>query len=135
MFELNLKLFTQKSSKKIIIVLRDFEAENEDLSSIKQTILSDINKIWTEISKPPEFTQHSPDSFFSFDFYPMSNKIFKPDAFLTDANRLRSMFELDSDTRIFSNNVTSVPADGLAIYCEQVWNAICNEKDLDIVFT
>ena len=54
-FEQNLKLFQQESEKKIIIVLRDFDNEVDDISKLKESIMADMIKIWNEIPKPDEF--------------------------------------------------------------------------------
>ena len=45
-FEVNLKLFSKNSRKKVLIVLRDFSAEEDDGERITQRIIKDISAIW-----------------------------------------------------------------------------------------
>ena len=67
-FEQNLKLFQQESEKKIIIVLRDFDSEVDDISKLKESIMADMYKIWNEIPKPDEFKDQPCSKYFKFEF-------------------------------------------------------------------
>jgi hypothetical protein len=51
-FEVNLKLFDQSSSKKLLFILRDFDDRGNNGDKIKRALLSDVKKIWQEIYKP-----------------------------------------------------------------------------------
>ena len=51
-FECNLKLFGQSSSKKLIFVLRDFDDRGNNTERITNLLQTDINNIWNEIHKP-----------------------------------------------------------------------------------
>jgi hypothetical protein len=51
-FEVNLKLFDQNCSKKLLFVLRDFTDKGENRTRIKNAIQTDIRKLWSEIIKP-----------------------------------------------------------------------------------
>ena len=51
-FEVNLKLFDQHCSKKMLFVLRDFNAGVNNPDHIKEAIRTDIKNIWAEIHKP-----------------------------------------------------------------------------------
>ncbi len=49
-FEVNLKLFSNQSRKKVLFVLRDF-LPKDNFEKIKQSILDDISEIWKKIYK------------------------------------------------------------------------------------
>jgi hypothetical protein len=63
-FEVNLKLFDQKSSKKLLFVLRDFDDRGNNFERIKGILESDLDKIWAEIYKPDKFLKSKPSDFF-----------------------------------------------------------------------
>lgn len=79
-FEVNLKLFDQHSSKKLLFVLRDYDSRIQ-FDTIKAMIDKDLKQIWSEIYKPEKYANSSPDDFFSFEFAMMPHKIFQPDEF------------------------------------------------------
>ena len=74
-FEVNLKLFDQHSSKKLLFVLRDYDSRIQ-FDTIKAMIDKDLNQIWAEIYKPEKYADSSPADFFSFEFAMMPHKIF-----------------------------------------------------------
>ena len=45
-FEVNLKLFSKQSRKKVLFVLRDFSALEDNGERIKKNLTNNINKIW-----------------------------------------------------------------------------------------
>ena len=61
-FEVNLKLFEQHSSKKLVFVLRDFDGKAPE--NIKNLIGTDIRNIWSEILKPDQYAESNPEDFF-----------------------------------------------------------------------
>jgi len=63
-FEVNLKLFDQKSSKKLLFVLRDFVDKGNNFDRIREILENDLNKIWGEIYKPDKFANSKPSDFF-----------------------------------------------------------------------
>ena len=79
-FEVNLKLFDQHASKKLLFVLRDYSS-SIPFAQIKSMIDKDLKQIWSEIYKPEQYADSSPEDFFSFEFVMMPHKIFEPDAF------------------------------------------------------
>ena len=52
-FEVNLKLFDQSSSKKLLFVLRDYD-NRVPPETIKGMIDNDMRQIWSEIYKPEQ---------------------------------------------------------------------------------
>ena len=53
-FEVNLKLFDQHSSKKLLFVLRDYD-NRVPFEQIKAMIDQDLRQIWSEIYKPEQY--------------------------------------------------------------------------------
>lgn len=63
-FEVNLKLFDQKSNKKLLFVLRDFDDRGNSFEKIKGILEGDLLKIWSEIYKPEKYANSTPQDFF-----------------------------------------------------------------------
>ena len=133
-FEMNLKLFEQKTAKKIIIFLRDFDASRNKKDKIESLILEDIKKIWSEIKIPEQYAGKGPESFFSFEFITLPHLIYKAQDFKDEIQNLRKRLDKNDENYFFSNlsSIKNVPADGLKQYVTQIWNDILNDKDLDI---
>ena len=74
-FEVNLKLFDQSASKKLLFVLRDYDNRIE-FQKIMNMLDKDLNKIWSEIYKPEKYAGSTPQDFFKFEFACLPNKIF-----------------------------------------------------------
>ncbi len=73
-FEVNLKLFDQKSSKKLLFVLRDFVDKGNNFDKIKEILEKDLDKIWAEIYKPDKFANSKPTDFFKFEYCMLPHK-------------------------------------------------------------
>ena len=133
-FEMNLKLFEQKTAKKIIIFLRDFDPTRNRKDKIEGLILEDIHKIWKDIKIPEKYAGKGPENFFSFEFITLPHLIYRPKDFKDEIENLRKRLVKDSPNYFFSNlsSIKNVPADGLKQYVTQIWTDIMNEKDLDI---
>ena len=133
-FEMNLKLFEQKTAKKIIIFLRDFDASRNRKDKIESLILKDIHKIWKEIKIPEKFAGKGPENFFSFEFITLPHLIYKKDDFNTEIENLRKRLDKNDQNYFFNNlsSIKNVPADGLKQYVNQIWKDIINDKDLNI---
>lgn len=71
---MNLKLFDQKSSKKLLFVLRDFDARGNNAARIQGILESDLNRIWSEIYKPDKFANSKPSDFFQFEYCMLPHK-------------------------------------------------------------
>lgn len=123
-FEVNLKLFDQHSSKKLLFVLRDFDSRIA-FDTIKQMIDKDLKQIWSEIYKPEKYANSQHSDFFSFEFAMMPHKIFQPDDFMAKATELRGRFdEGAADTLFLTSSDSNIPADGLPIFIDQTWQVI-----------
>ena len=133
-FEMNLKLFEQKTAKKIIIFLRDFDPTRNQKDKIQSLILEDIHKIWKEIKIPEAYAGKGPEHFFSFEFITLPHLIYRKDDFNNEILNLRKRFDKNDENYFFNNlsSIKNVPADGLKQYVTQIWTDILNDKDLDI---
>ena len=131
-FEMNLKLFEQKTAKKIIIFLRDFDPSRNRKDKIESLILDDIHKIWKEIKLPEKFEGKGPENFFSFEFITLPHLIYKKEDFDKEIINLRKRLDKNNENYFFSNlsSIKNVPADGLKQYVNQIWTDILNDKDI-----
>ena len=133
-FEMNLKLFEQKTAKKIIIFLRDFDPSRNKKDKIESLILEDIHKIWAEIKIPEAYAGKGPENFFSFEFITLPHLIYREKDFKEQICNLRARLDKNNPDYFFNNlnSIKNVPADGLKQYVNQIWTDIINDKDLDI---
>lgn len=141
-FEQNLKLIKQESEKKIIIVLRDFDSEVDDLVKLKESIMADMNTIWNEIPKPDSFKGQPASKYFKFEFMTLAHKFYKVEKFNEGIEEIKSRLKRERDdnkTGANSNSVFSlvnydknVPIDGFYKYALDMWTTILNNKDLNI---
>ena len=133
-FQMNLKLFEQKTAKKIIIFLRDFDPSRNRKDKIESLILEDIHKIWKEIKIPEKYEGKGPENFFSFEFITLPHLIYKKDEFDEEIENLRKRLDKNNENYFFANlsSIKNVPADGLKQYVIQIWKDILSDKDLDI---
>lgn len=86
---MNLKLFDQKSSKKLLFVLRDFDTRGNNAARIQGILESDLNRIWSEIYKPEKFANSKPSDFFQFEYCMLPHKIFEEENFFKAAQDLK----------------------------------------------
>ena len=141
-FEQNLKLFQQESEKKIIIVLRDFDSEVDDISKLKESIMADMYKIWNEIPKPDEFKDQPCSKYFKFEFLTLAHKFYKTEKFNQGIEEIKERLRRNKDDNKTGANANSifnlvnydknVPIDGFYKYCLDIWTNILNNKDLNI---
>ena len=141
-FEQNLKLFQQESEKKIIIVLRDFDSEKDDIVKLKEDIMNDMRQIWEEIPKPDAFKGQPASKFFKFEFMTLAHKFYKEEKFKEGIEEIKKRLKREKDDNktganpnsVFSlvNYDKNVPIDGLYKYCLDMWTSILNNKDLNI---
>ena len=141
-FEQNLKLFQQESEKKIIIVLRDFDSKVDDISKLKEGIMSDMIKIWNEIPKPEEFKDQPCSKYFKFEFITLAHKFYQTEKFNEGIEEIKERLKRGKDDNKTGANANSifnlvnydknVPIDGFYKYCLDIWTNILNNKDLNI---
>ena len=141
-FEQNLKLFQQESEKKIIIVLRDFDSNIDDLSKLKESIMKDMRQIWNEIPKPEAFKDKQFSQYFKFEFLTLAHKFYQEEKFKEGIEEIKQKLRREKDDNKTGNNPNSifslvnyeknVPIDGFYKYTFDMWTSILNNKDLNI---
>ncbi|KAF2854972.1 GTP-binding protein-like protein Sey1, partial [Plenodomus tracheiphilus IPT5] len=147
-FEVNLQLFV-KDSKTIpksllFFVIRD-HLGTTPLRNLQNTLIQDLSKLWSTISKPNGLENSRIEDYFDFAFVALPHKILQPEKFEEAVTKLSLRFrEGYSDPRksglidessapIFLPQYhRRIPADGFPIYAEGVWDQIVNNKDLDL---
>lgn len=103
-FEVNLKLFDQKSSKKLLFVLRDFDDRGNSFERIQGILQADLDKIWAEIYKPEKFANSKPSDFFQFEYCMMPHKMYQEEQFYEKAKELKGRFAVGATNSLFLND-------------------------------
>ncbi|KIV99138.1 uncharacterized protein PV09_09169 [Verruconis gallopava] len=147
-FEVNLQLFI-KDSKSIprsllFFVIRDYIG-NTPLSNLRNTLLSDLSRLWDSISKPEGLETSKIHDYFDFAFEALPHKILMPEKFDAAVEQLSTRFKEgykdpkkqgllndDESPLLLPEYHRRIPADGFSVYAEGVWNQIVNNKDLDL---
>lgn len=147
-FEVNLQLFLKDkkatSRSLIYFVIRDFLGTTP-LQNLRNTLMQDLSKIWTSLSKPQGLENSSIDDYFDFAFTALPHKIYAADKFDQAVKDMSTRFrEAQRDPRrdplrsefesgvFLSEYHRRIPADGLPHYAEGIWDQIVNNKDLDL---
>jgi hypothetical protein len=134
-FEVNLELFQQKGKSKTLLffVVRD-HLGNVPLNELSQTIKEDLEKIWTELSKPSGLEKCSITDFFDFMFFGLPHKILMPKDFDEQSKVLAKCFyDKDHSNYVFRPQYHKmIPADGFTHFVESIWEQIITNKNLDL---
>lgn len=149
-FEVNLQLFLkdrQSTPRSLLFfVIRD-HIGNTPLANLRNTLVQDLSKMWSSISKPPGLENSRIEDYFDFAFAALPHKILQPDKFVDEVRRLGNRFvtgsrssktqqdrgEQELEGGVFLPEYhRRIPADGFSVYAEGVWDQIVNNKDLDL---
>ncbi|KAH6695812.1 RHD3/Sey1, partial [Plectosphaerella plurivora] len=145
-FEVNLQLFLKDKQSNIrsllFFVIRDHLGVTP-LAALRNTLVQDLSKIWTSISKPPGLENSRIEDYFDFGFAALPHKILQPDKFTTEVQKLGTRFTAGHRTQgdasqefegglFLPEYHRRIPADGFSVYAEGVWDQIVNNKDLDL---
>ncbi|CAP71009.1 uncharacterized protein PODANS_6_3800 [Podospora anserina S mat+] len=143
-FEVNLQLFLKDRQSQtrslLFFVIRDFVG-NTPLENLRTTLITDLSKIWSSISKPQGLEDSKIEDYFDFAFSALPHKIYQPEKFLAEVDRLGARFTTghrSTKDQEFGGGVflpeyhRRIPADGLSVYAGGVWDQIVNNKDLDL---
>lgn len=134
-FEINLRFFNQEATKQILFIIRDFNSEQDNLQRVEKIMTEDVQKIWNEIKKPKQFDGVPATQFFELKFYTTSNYEYRPDAFSADVANLAKRLRDPNNPEFYFKSVDTsknVPFDGLYKFCENVWDAIKENKELNL---
>ncbi len=124
----------------LFFVIRD-HIGNTPLANLRDTLIQDLTRIWSTISKPQGLENSKIDDYFDFAFAALPHKILQPDKFLEEVDKLSTRFTAghrSTKDQEYAGGVflpeyhRRIPADGLSIYAEGVWDQIVNNKDLDL---
>ncbi|EEP78533.1 protein sey1 [Uncinocarpus reesii 1704] len=144
-FEVNLQLFLKdkRSSPRSLLffVIRDFLGTTP-LQNLQNTLMQDLQRIWTSLSKPSGLEDSRIEDYFDFEFAALPHKNFQPDKFVAEVKKLTLRFR-EGHREPSKHNKTEggiflpeyhrrIPADGFAVYAEGIWDQIVNNKDLDL---
>jgi protein SEY1 len=111
------------------------------MENLRNTLIQDLTKIWTSISKPQGLEKSKIDDYFDFAFAALPHKILQPDQFVAEVGKLGTRFvagHRSTKDQEFTGGVflpeyhRRIPADGFSVYAEGIWDQIVNNKDLDL---
>lgn len=149
-FEVNLQLFQKDKQSAprslLFFVIRD-HIGHTPLSNLRNTLVQDLTKIWSSISKPQGLENSRIEDNFDFAFAALPHKILQPEKFVTEVQQLGKRFVAGSSRTkdqgghgeqelaggvFLPEYHRRIPADGFSIYAEGVWDQIVSNKDLDL---
>ncbi|KAI9836214.1 MAG: Dynamin-like GTPase that mediates homotypic ER fusion [Sarea resinae] len=149
-FEVNLQLFLKDKNSTprslLFFVIRD-HIGTTPLANLRDTLIQDLQRIWSSLSKPPGLEKSKIEDYFDFGFAALPHKILQPDKFVADVAklgtrftegyrgpreaRIRADYELEGGVFLPEYH-RRIPADGFSVYAEGIWDQIVNNKDLDL---
>ncbi|KAL2353318.1 GTP-binding protein Sey1 [Cryomyces antarcticus] len=148
-FEVNLQLFLKDRSTTLrsllFFVIRD-HLGTTPLKNLRSTLLQDLSRIWSTLSKPPGLEESKLEDYFDVAFVALPHKILQPERFISEVEKLGTRFRegyrdpkksglsLDeqSEPILLPEYHRRIPADGFSIYAQGIWDQIVNNKDLDL---
>ena len=147
-FEVNLQLFLKdrKSTHRSLLffVVRDFLGTTP-LQNLRNTLMQDLTRIWSSLSKPPGMEKSQIQDYFDLAFSALPHKLYQPEQFTKEVGKMAARFReghrdgrRDALLGEFEGGVflpeyhRRIPADGFSHYAEGVWDQIVNNKDLDL---
>ncbi|KAL6793592.1 root hair defective 3 GTP-binding protein [Trichoderma sp. SZMC 28013] len=147
-FEVNLQLFLKDKNSTprslLFFVIRDHIGVTP-LSALQNTLIQDLTKIWSSISKPEGLEQSRIEDYFDFGFAALPHKILQGEKFESEVALLGARFTTGHRVGKGDDGVAEteggillpeyhrrIPADGLSVYTEGIWDQIVNNKDLDL---
>ncbi|SCW01530.1 LAFE_0E01706g1_1 [Lachancea fermentati] len=135
-FEVNLSLFGHKKNDHkvlLLFVIRDHIGVTP-LSSLQETLETELVSIWSQLSKPEGTEESSLYDFFDLKFAALAHKLLQPDQFMEGVKKLGDSFTLEKrDSSYFKPDYHhNLPLDGWTMYAENCWEQIETNKDLDL---
>lgn len=135
-FEVNLSLFGKNhSGHKVLLlfVIRDHVGITP-LTSLRESLVTELEKVWSELNKPVECENSSLYDFFDLEFVGLGHKLLQADQFQEGVKRLGDSFALkNSNPYYFKPQYHhNLPLDGWIMYSENCWEQVENNRDLDL---
>lgn len=129
----------------LFFVIRD-HIGHTPLSNLRATLLADLSKLWSTLSKPPGLEHSKIEDYFDFAFVALPHKILQPEKFVSEVQKLGTRFReghgdpnksalfLDeqSGPLLLPEYHRRIPADGFSMYASGIWDQIEANKDLDL---
>ncbi|CAG8471770.1 8937_t:CDS:10 [Scutellospora calospora] len=140
-FERKSALFSMATSNVIIVNLWEHQVGlyqdhvgATPLANLSNTLTADLERIWQSVSKPEGLENCIINDYFDFMFTALPHKLLLPKEFEQDVIKLRERFvNPNNKDFVFKPNYNKrVPADGLHVYAEGIWDQIMSNKDLDL---
>ena len=129
----------------LFFVIRD-HIGTTPLANLRNTLIQDLTKIWSSISKPQGLETSRIEDYFDFAFAALPHKVLQAEKFDSEVNNLGARFtagtrsakqgshgdhELEGGVFLPEYH-RRIPADGFSKYAEGVWDLIVDNKDLDL---
>ncbi|KAL1695088.1 RHD3/Sey1 [Schizophyllum commune] len=138
-FEVNLGLFGKKpkdgtqSRTLLLFVIRD-HIGTTPLENLRATLTADLLRIWDNLAKPDELKDRQLSDYFDLDFTALPHKVLVPDKFEAEVANLRTRFGNKEKSDYLFKPVyhKRIPADGVSMYMENIWEQVQSNKDLDL---
>ncbi|KAJ1660408.1 Dynamin-like GTPase that mediates homotypic ER fusion [Dispira simplex] len=136
-FEVNLQIFHDRSSRKgktlLFFIIRDHVSKTS-LANLSDTLRRDLDRIWSELSKPEGLESCTIDDFFDFTFTSLPHKLLQPENFSDQVAQLRQRFVNRRNPQyVFQSQYHKmIPADGFPKYAAAIWEKIVTNRDLDL---
>ncbi|KAI6121544.1 RHD3/Sey1 [Pisolithus sp. B1] len=138
-FEVNLGLFGKKAQEGpqsrtlLLFVIRDHIGVTP-LANLQATLTADLIRIWDSLTKPSGLSQAQLSDYFDLSFTALPHKILETQKFDNEVARLRERFADKTMQDYLFKDVyhKRIPADGVAVYMENIWQQVQDNKDLDL---
>ncbi|KAK4142815.1 protein SEY1 [Dichotomopilus funicola] len=145
-FEVNLQLFLKDKQSQtrslLLFVIRDYVGQTP-FTNLCDTLTQDLSRIWSTISKPQGLEESKIGDYFDIAFEGLPHKLLQPERFVSEIDQLSTRFTAGHrSAQDESGKLTGglflpeyhrrIPADGLSVYAQGVWDQIVNNKDLDL---
>lgn len=128
----------------LFFVIRD-HLGTTPLKNLQNTLMQDLSKLWSTISKPAGLENSRIEDYFDFAFVALPHKILQPEKFEEAVAKLSQRFKEgyndprksglidEAELPIFLPQYhRRIPADGFPVYAEGIWDQIVHNKDLDL---
>mmetsp|Transcript_24742 Transcript_24742/g.29954 ORF Transcript_24742/g.29954 Transcript_24742/m.29954 type:complete len:815 (+) Transcript_24742:16-2460(+) len=128
--EVQMKLFSPRKTT-VLFVIRD--RSKTPLDHLSGILTTDMEKLWDSIAKPAEKSNMKLTDYFELKFASLPNYEEREELFRAETCMLRERFASeDEDAFIAEGSTTSVPIDGLSYSMNSMWQAVRDNKDLDL---
>ena len=117
----------------LLFLLRDCDGETP-VEQLQADVVRDIEKLWTDASKPDGFAGAQLSDFFDLECVALPHFVFCKDQWKQDVAALSKRF-LDPAAELYvfkGHSSKEVPAEGFADYAKQLWTNIEKDNDLDL---